>query len=220
MQVEHDDKLAGPAVTDFCLGSSTSKSPPSTLPLSRQSTLPSSSAGSARPPSLASPHRPLSIVVPRTPGMDVVVDGASGLEDEDDVEYEAEPAPLPTEQDVSRLEEKLRELNVEYGLEDEEGDDEHREMVGLREIYGLVNFILPPFPFSSSCLRTDMLLIVPFGSLDCTSGSWIQDGRRYQASPGHARRRDRLPAPCHRRPRRAQPQGVSRAKVRRIVFCA
>lgn len=70
--------------------------------------------------------------------MDLVLDEeeAAAVEAEEDGGEEA--APLPTEEEIGALEERLQELNVEYGLEDEEGDDEHREMAGLRQIYTAV----------------------------------------------------------------------------------
>ena len=74
-------------------------------------------------------------------------DAAVEAEDDDD-----EPAaPLPTADEVGALEERLRELNVEFGLEDEEGDDEHREMAGLRQIYTAVS---PPQPLAIASVQT------------------------------------------------------------------
>lgn len=60
-------------------------------------------------------------------------------EDED----EEEPFGVPTSEEVQKLEEKVRELTMEYGLgEDEEvGDDESKEMRGLRAMRDFVSSV-------------------------------------------------------------------------------
>lgn len=45
-----------------------------------------------------------------------------------------------TEDDIDAVEEKLDSMSLEWGLEDEEGDDESEEMQALRSLYGLVSF--------------------------------------------------------------------------------
>lgn len=61
-------------------------------------------------------------------------------EEEDEDDEEDEELTLPREDDLNRLEDKLNELSVEFGLGagEEEGDDESKEMGGIREIYSLV----------------------------------------------------------------------------------
>ncbi|CDZ98775.1 homeodomain-like containing protein [Phaffia rhodozyma] len=71
-------------------------------------------------------------------------------DDEDENDDEAVPtASLPNQSDIVLLEDALSELNVEFGLgeDEEEGDDESREMRGIRDIYGLVQPLMPVFKF-------------------------------------------------------------------------
>lgn len=149
MEVE-DDKLGGLG-SGFSFASATTASttaamersplPSAPPPSSQRRLAPSLLLSQDSPaPSQPLPSSSLSIVVPppadRSVAMDLVIEGSGGVEADDD---DPLPAGLPSSHEVAALEDKLRELNVEFGLEDEEGDDEHREMAGLREIYGAVS---------------------------------------------------------------------------------
>lgn len=65
-------------------------------------------------------------------------------EDEDEEEEEDEPAGVPTEDEIEKLQAKVDQLSLEFGLGDDEevGDDESREMKGLREMRDLVSYSL------------------------------------------------------------------------------
>ncbi|KAL7410992.1 hypothetical protein BDY24DRAFT_398282 [Mrakia frigida] len=73
--------------------------------------------------------------------------GEPDEEDELDEEQdeEDEPAGVPTEEEIEKLQEKVDQLSLEFGLGEEEevGDDESREMKGLREMRDLISPLLP-----------------------------------------------------------------------------
>jgi len=81
-------------------------------------------------------------------GSDDGADHDADGEDEEEEEEEDEPAGVPTEEEIEKLQAKVDQLSLEFGLGDDEedvGDDESREMKGLREMRDLVshNFAEP-----------------------------------------------------------------------------
>jgi hypothetical protein len=164
MDIE-DDKHLGSLAPGFSYGS-TGRAAPARSPSSSASRaqagtsslldtpLVLSQASSSAAPSTL-PSSSLSIVVPpfsQAGPMNLVLDDEdAAVEAEDDDDDDEPAAPLPTADEVGALEERLRELNVEFGLEDEEGDDEHREMAGLRQIYTAVS---PPQPLAIASVQT------------------------------------------------------------------